>query len=380
MPKTIYRFRVNVPELTTGFRVHLYAYQNKYPSFSELTDKIKAVINETSLENYSLTLKNDQGHYSKLHNNSTFQNALKLLSNQSRLEVTLHRNEPGQSRYIFNALDRQPEQVPIIKPTVLRWDPSCDSFNGANADRKDSGVSIEESGGTRKKRVQSADPILFRRTLPDLSFPPQTRRLSSSFHPLDPQKPLTAPSSPDYSRTITLPAISSLTSAVDPTYSHLAPILPPPAIYNFHQHQHHHQHQHQQNKQISQSSRSTSTSTSMSTSPPLSVALVPTTPPPISSQQLTLPRHNLRYASPGQFVCEHPMGVSGRVCGQTFRRSYDLSRHQTIHLKNRPLCRCHYCGKKFTRMDALRRHERVQGHTKISSSSPVSSSSLSMSV
>ncbi|KAL0091084.1 hypothetical protein F4703DRAFT_1732239 [Phycomyces blakesleeanus] len=247
--------------------------------------------------------------------------------------------------FTVNALDRQPEQVPIIKPTVLRWDPSCDSFNGANADRKDSGVSIEEPGGTRKKRVQSADPILFRRTLPDLSFPPQTRRLSSSFHPLDPQKPLTAPSSPDYSRTITLPAISSLTSAVDPTYSHLAPILPPPAIYNFHQHQHHHQHQHQQNKQISQSSRSTSTSTSI----------------------------------PGQFVCEHPMGVSGRVCGQTFRRSYDLSRHQTIHLKNRPLCRCHYCGKKFTRMDALRRHERVQGHTKISSS-PVSSSSLSMSV
>ncbi|KAI9022985.1 hypothetical protein CLU79DRAFT_815268, partial [Phycomyces nitens] len=224
----------------------------------------------------------------------------------------------------FNSLDRQSDQVPIIKPTVLRWDPSCDSFNGTTADRKDSGVSIEEPGGIRKKRVQSADPILSRRTLPDLSFPPQARRQSSSFHPLDPQKPLTAPSSPDYSRTITLPAISSLTSTVDSAYSHLAPILPPPTIYSPHQ-----------NQQCS--------------SPPISVALAPT-PPQNTPQQLSLPRH-IRYSSPGQFICEHPMGISGRVCGQTFRRSYDLSRHQTIHLKNRPLSRCHYCGKQFTRMD-----------------------------
>ncbi|KAI8334120.1 hypothetical protein BD560DRAFT_414697 [Blakeslea trispora] len=61
------------------------------------------------------------------------------------------------------------------------------------------------------------------------------------------------------------------------------------------------------------------------------------------------------------FLCEHPIGRD--ICGQTFRRSYDLSRHQTIHLKNRPFCYCHQCGKKFTRMDALRRHERVQSHS-----------------
>lgn len=64
-----------------------------------------------------------------------------------------------------------------------------------------------------------------------------------------------------------------------------------------------------------------------------------------------------------QFICRHVIDQAiGKLCYQSFRRSYDLSRHQTIHLKNRPLCYCQQCNKKFTRLDALRRHERIQGH------------------
>jgi hypothetical protein len=62
-----------------------------------------------------------------------------------------------------------------------------------------------------------------------------------------------------------------------------------------------------------------------------------------------------------QFICEH-IDSTGKACCQAFRRSYDLSRHQSIHMKNRPHCYCRTCGKKFTRLDALRRHERIQGH------------------
>lgn len=77
--------------------------------------------------------------------------------------------------------------------------------------------------------------------------------------------------------------------------------------------------------------------------------------PPIQQQPLQPARNNTNV-----FLCEQV--TQGKRCGQTFRRSYDLSRHQTIHLVNRPFCYCQQCGKKFTRMDALRRHERVQGH------------------
>ncbi|KAI8333767.1 hypothetical protein BD560DRAFT_414892 [Blakeslea trispora] len=72
--------------------------------------------------------------------------------------------------------------------------------------------------------------------------------------------------------------------------------------------------------------------------------------------------HNVPHHVQQPYVCYHIDSGTGKMCCQAFRRSYDLSRHQSIHLKNRPFCRCHTCGKKFTRLDALRRHQRIQGH------------------
>ncbi|OBZ91796.1 Zinc finger protein rsv2 [Choanephora cucurbitarum] len=72
--------------------------------------------------------------------------------------------------------------------------------------------------------------------------------------------------------------------------------------------------------------------------------------------------HNVPHQVQQPYMCHHIDSNTGKMCCQAFRRSYDLSRHQSIHLKNRPLCRCHTCGKKFTRLDALRRHQRIQGH------------------
>lgn len=96
-------------------------------------------------------------------------------------------------------------------------------------------------------------------------------------------------------------------------------------------------------------------------SPPLSAS--PSSPYQTSVTKTTKRTRSSNNLHPSQFICEHIIDtITGKTCCQAFRRSYDLSRHQTIHLKNRPLCYCHDCGKKFTRLDALRRHERIQGH------------------
>lgn len=209
----------------------------------------------------------------------------------------------------------------VVDPGRVGKPRSCSSDNDASSsasNRKDSGVAWspeDDDDPPLKKKQRTVLParasIVHSRKLPEPRpcYPPTTTTRSPKIHPLDPQQlmpPIQSTSSPAHT-SITLPALSSI-------------IRPEPLL-------------------------------------PLMIC------PPL----LTGRRHQQRAAAGGQFVCEKL--IEGRMCGQTFRRSYDLSRHQTIHLKNRPYCYCSECGKKFTRMDALRRHERVQGHHSSSSSS-----------
>ncbi|ORZ03322.1 hypothetical protein BCR43DRAFT_483136 [Syncephalastrum racemosum] len=357
-----------------------------------------------------------------LHDDLSLSDALKSMPERHFLELVLQRKRartlspPTFSRHEA-AIDMLPSlssksssEVPVIKPTVLRWTPAnlpelrrpsiqSPLFAAVNAAaaasspetqdcgdnmdlddeetyaRKDSGVSFDEPI-KKKQRVMSADQTLRTRKLPDLhNTSPQSSSPSYFFearsppviHPLDLRRSSTAPPSPPhYDALIKLPAITSLTSIPNPT-TQLAPIHP---HHDQHQHQyhpshsHHHHHHHQQTTPRTSSISSISSVSSSFPSPTSSTVS--------STQQQQATQANKRRHSskdrvarvPGQFLCEHVIDVaSGRICGQTFRRSYDLSRHQTIHLKDRPFCFCAQCGKKFTRMDALRRHERVQGHT-----------------
>jgi hypothetical protein len=299
----------------------------------------------------------------------------------------------NNSSAIFSPPVTATENVPIIKPTVLRWTPAILSTNDNNTNtattnnirryssisqddhsidcRKDSGISLDEPHHhhyRKKQRVMSSDHP---RKLPDPSSSPLLlpliRNNSISLHPLEIRRPSTAPPScsppnspfppsrrPSQQQNInyippTLPAISSITSPthhqqiLDPQLAPIHSLTSKSSLY-------HHSHPpapiaiiHKQHQPITTTNKRTrSPNTAFANSNP-------------SNTNITNNSSNI-------FHCEHVTAENGKICGQTFRRSYDLSRHQTIHLENRPFCYCNQCGKKFTRMDALRRHERVQGH------------------
>lgn len=199
----------------------------------------------------------------------------------------------------------------IIKPVFIRR-PSLPPLDADEVDyqavRRDSGISLDEDFEKLGEQKLISSPTLPVLSPIDATLPPPTETNNSK---------------PKY--TINLPRLSSIIA--DQSYQYQqklqAPILSPPPLFL------------------------------------LDRSCAVTTPSPSNSRSTGYKGAS----SQSQFICRHVIDQTiGKLCYQTFRRSYDLSRHQTIHLKNRPLCYCQQCNKKFTRLDALRRHERIQGH------------------
>lgn len=224
------------------------------------------------------------------------------------------------------------DNVPLVKPVFTKRPTTYTEEEDQMylPSRKDSGISLEQEMEELKKEEPNKS-----KKLPALSHIITTELWNTSSLP----SPPTPQHVSFYTKSpIKLPGLSSI---IDPNHHNqyqqkqLAPI-----------HAYHHPVRFDQKP----------------LSPPLSASPCS----PYHSQPLATPktkRSRTSSAHPSQFICEHIIDtITGKTCCQAFRRSYDLSRHQTIHLKNRPLCYCHDCGKKFTRLDALRRHERIQGH------------------
>ncbi|KAI8388902.1 uncharacterized protein BYT42DRAFT_643038 [Radiomyces spectabilis] len=361
--KSVYRFKVRIQDRAIAFPLHLCSYKDKAPLFDQLVDKINNVVKDVNMNDYYIT---DDRKRSLLHDDNTLWDALRLVSDHQILEIVLCRKQPPTPC-------PQRSSVPVIKPTVLRWTPPVRRYSADNdyekteeeqyAIRKDSGISLTDDEEPRKKQRILSDAT---RKLPELH---PSHRPREGIHPLDSRRAsVISNSSTSNPITITLPAISSITSTTEPIDSHLAPIQsrssPCPSFSGLPSTNHGSRKQSLAPMRTSLSivvPTTTTHSLITCSRTPNSLPVIKTASPSSSSSSSRTSSSSTTLS--GQFLCEHVVDrATGRICGQTFRRSYDLSRHQTIHLKNRPFCYCSQCGKKFTRMDALRRHERVQGH------------------
>ncbi|CAO3611826.1 unnamed protein product [Mucor fragilis] len=239
-----------------------------------------------------MVIQQDDSYKFKFNNDYGLHNALRAITEKSRLEIKLMKMH-----------DKEPFH--IIKPTVIRVNPADTVLSPLPSPtsfpiRKDSGISFEQdllkfnTTFSNKRKLPTLSNII---TSPPVHWSPATssHKLPSLSYLLD--SPQLAP--------IHMPPLSPVSASASPYSSHHT----------------------------------------------------------ANASTMTYKKRTRGGSVPHQtqFICEH-VDSKGKACCQVFRRSYDLSRHQSIHMKNRPLCYCRACGKKFTRLDALRRHERIQGH------------------
>ncbi|GAA5810130.1 hypothetical protein MFLAVUS_003549 [Mucor flavus] len=322
MTNNIYRFRVSIQDLPLpDFILHIFVQHDQPPKYLDLLDKIKLYSKSeiTNLNDYYMVIEKDQIFKYKFKDDIGLQNAFSSITDQDVLEIKMIRE-------VYH------DNVPLVKPVFTKRPTSYTEEEDQMylPSRKDSGISLEQEMEELKKEEPNKS-----RKLPALSHIITTELWNTSSLP----SPPTPQHVSFYTKSpIKLPGLSSI---IDPNHHNqyqqkqLAPI-----------HAYHHPVRFDQK--------------------PLSPPLSASPRSPYHSQPLVTAktkRSRTSSAHPSQFICEHIIDtITGKTCCQAFRRSYDLSRHQTIHLKNRPLCYCHDCGKKFTRLDALRRHERIQGH------------------
>jgi uncharacterized Zn-finger protein len=265
-----------------------------------------------------MIIEKDDAYKFIFDNDSGLQNAFESITERDRLQIKLMKKR------------KTIQSMPFLKPIVVRRsDFQVVEEEQAPFNRKDSGISFEQDLRQFHEKQK--------RKLPALSNIVTTQQSDNYW------AKTSLPSPPTNHRYVKLPGLSSFmfSHPMEKQQSQLAPIYNPNNFYY----------------------SATPLSPPLSARSPVAASL-PTTASTTTCNKMKRPRGR-SVPQQSQFICEHVVDpATGKTCNQAFRRSYDLSRHQSIHLKNRPLCSCRTCGKKFTRLDALRRHERIQGHNK----------------